>query len=97
MRLPGTTAGGQGEFLITTFVKDATSDKRYMVDTGAASALFTMTSGNFAAASVAPASEQVVVQTDYTFSVTPAHPIPQYGLIMVEYPDQIGIEDSSLS
>ena len=57
MRLPATTAGGKGEFQITTYVKDATSDRRYMVDTGAASALFTMTAGGFAAASVAPASK----------------------------------------
>jgi len=36
-------------------------------------------------------------QTDYEFKVTPIHSIPQYGLIMVEYPEQVNVEDPSLS
>lgn len=58
---------------------------------------FVITSGGFESASVEPSSFHAFQAADYVFKFTPKHPVPQYGLIMVEYPEQVNVEDPSLS
>ena len=101
--LPGTVAGGQGAFQVTTYINEialdgtASATERYGVDTGTDKGLVQLEPGAIKAPSVTPSSSQAMALTEYTFSVTPEHRIPQYGLIMVQYPPQVAIEDSSLS
>lgn len=87
VKLPRTTAGGKGEFKITTYVKDAVTSETYPVDTGKGSWPFQITPGGFESASVSPGSLNAFVKAKYTFKLKPTHSIPQYGLIMVEYPE----------
>ena len=103
VRLPTTTAGGQGTFQITTYINEialdgtASAADRYGVDAGTGKGLVQLEPGAIRAPSAAPSSSQAMSLTEYTFSLTPEHRIPQYGLIMVQYPLQVEIEDSSLS
>ena len=103
VRLPTTTAGGQGMFRITTFSNKialdgtASAADRYGVDAGTGKGLVQLEPGAIRAPSAAPSSSQAMSLAEYTFSLTPEHRIPQYGLIMVQYPLQVEIEDSSLS
>lgn len=103
VRLPTTISGGQGAFQITTYINEialdgtASAAERYGVDTGTGKGLVQLEPGVIKAPSAAPSSSQAMALTEYTFSLTPEHRIPQYGLIMVQYPLQVEIEDSSLS
>ena len=103
IRLPTTTSGGQGTFQITTYINEialdgtASAADRYGVDAGTGKGLVQLEPGAIRAPSAAPSSSQAMSLTEYTFSLTPEHRIPQYGLIMVQYPLQVEIEDSSLS
>mmetsp|Transcript_10909 Transcript_10909/g.16554 ORF Transcript_10909/g.16554 Transcript_10909/m.16554 type:complete len:123 (+) Transcript_10909:558-926(+) len=56
-----------------------------------------MTVGGIASASVEPSNLNAFAKAEYTFSVVPNHQVPQYGLLMVQYPEQVSIEDPSLS
>ena len=94
--LPRTTAGAKGTITVTTYVEGDVAGERYAVDSGEGSQLFQLTAGDLSA-SVTPNDTHAFLQCDYTFRVTPEHRIPQYGLIMVEYPEEISVEDPSLS
>ena len=94
--LPRTTAGAKGEITVTTYVEGGVPGERYAVDSGSASSLFQLTAGDLTA-SATPSDTHAYLQCEYTFRVTPEHPIPQYGLIMVEYPEEVSVEDPSLS
>ena len=103
VRLPGTVSGGKGEFQITTYINEISllgtisAIDRYAVDTETKNGLVQLSPGIIKAPSVIPSTHQSLTLAEYTFSVTPEHRIPQYGLIMVQYPSQIVIEDASLS
>jgi len=90
-------------FQITTYINEIALDgtasavERHGVDAGTGKGLVQLVPGAIRAPSAAPSSSQAMALTEYTFSLTPEHRIPQYGLIMVQYPLQVEIEDSSLS
>ena len=56
-----------------------------------------MTVGGFTSAVVTPSTLNAYVKAEYEFTLEPQHKIPQYGVIRISYPDQIGIEDPSLT
>lgn len=95
--LPTTSAGGQGEFRLTTYVWDQDHGERYAVDAAAFSEVFTITAGGFESAAVTSSSGDALVQAEHTFTIVPTHLMPQYGIIMVVYPSQVAIGDASLS
>jgi hypothetical protein len=95
--LPTTSAGGQGEFRLTTYVSDAANGERHAVDAAAFSEVFTIAAGGFESATVSSSSGDALVQAGHTFTIVPTHLMPQYGVIMVVYPSQVAISDASLS
>ena len=66
------------------------------VDTYSSSIPFALNEGVITA-TVTPDNLQSYQQSDYTFEITPANSVPAGGYIVITYPDEIGIEDSSYS
>lgn len=97
--LPEGTNGGFTDFTITTYLqREPGADKpRYAVDQAKKKSAFLLTPGSFVAAKVTPSSDHAYKVATYGLRFKPVHQVPQYGLIMVEYPPELRIDDPSLA
>jgi hypothetical protein len=72
-------------------------DERYAVDSSDQFNIYTITKGGFESGKAESSLPDALVKAEHTILFTPTHLIPKYGIVMVEYPPELEIEDPSLS
>jgi hypothetical protein len=93
---PRTTSTTSSGFIISTFIDESSTN---IIDTGTSDGI-TATAGTLSSVRVylTDSSKKITGEiTEYTFEIIPANTIPKGGKVIIEFPEEVLIADTSLA